>query len=246
MKRFTRVGVLVAVMAVVVGLSSCAMVLQALISPTFKVTYPSDGAYIANTNKLTITGTVEDTKHLKAVMISMNNGTTFTKVASTVDLDCEEERDWSYTVDVTSNTVYNIHAYADGGDAKGATKEITIYLTNLDEVEPNNTYQTANALGIGVPKIGAISSTSDVDYYILTNLSAIAYDIETYDPGFGTDFDNVLTLYDTNGTTFLTNSDDVGVVTSFTYTIPAAGDYYIKVSTGDSRIGTYKIRYNQH
>ena len=47
-------------MAVVVGLSSCADILNILISPYFKVTYPSDGAYIANTNKLTITGTVED------------------------------------------------------------------------------------------------------------------------------------------------------------------------------------------
>ncbi len=122
------------------------------------------------------------------------------------------------------------------------TKNSVLADIAVAEVENNNTFATANTISLSVPIVGKLGSSSDLDFFSFTTSTtdtlAVIFDVPTnsvYSNYFK------LGLYDAAGTLlsqFVTGTDK-------TYTVhaPAAGAYYIGVTTAGGYYsgGTYSL-----
>ncbi|MFN0110263.1 MAG: HYR domain-containing protein, partial [Blastocatellia bacterium] len=107
--------------------------------------------------------------------------------------------------------------------------------TTANEVEPNNTFGTANAIGTDVKVVGNVFPNADEDWYsftaatgdkvhaaVMTSFSANASS------------DSQLRLFQSDGTTLIEFDDDDGALGGLSSsiagaTIPSAGTYYLQV-----------------
>jgi hypothetical protein len=131
----------------------------------------------------------------------------------------------------------------------GAGFVLNVGAVNLNqEYEPNNTIASANGPYSANWLIsGAISTTTDIDYFAVNNSSGAAKVVtfETFTGSVGScSWDTVLELYNAGGT--LLGSDDdsgVGLCSRLNYSIPAATTYYIRVrSFASAYTGSYLLQ----
>jgi hypothetical protein len=124
--------------------------------------------------------------------------------------------------------------------------------SEASEVEPNDSFVTANALFNGVPHVGvrtgAISAVTDVNdfYSISANAGDVLYlSLDGDPPRDGSSEDFELELLSTDGSTILfTANSDSGEPLSegFAFQVAAAGTYYVRVfDNGNTESGTYAV-----
>ena len=114
--------------------------------------------------------------------------------------------------------------------------------TTVAETEVNNDWTTANAMVIGDDYTGEIDALGlDEDYVSFTAALGDVI-VATTVPG-GTLDDTQVALYDSTGVTQVAYNDDISypadAMSQWTYTVPAAGTYYIRVGSFSDHVGTY-------
>ncbi|MFO7769239.1 MAG: PPC domain-containing protein [bacterium] len=109
-----------------------------------------------------------------------------------------------------------------------------------DSYEPDDTYTDATAIATGSGNAqDHILLDGDADWFSLPVTSGTTYVIET--TGF---LDTYLRLYDTDGSSLITEDDDsgVGLNARIVWTAPADGTYYFSVrGYADSQCGRYSV-----
>lgn len=101
-----------------------------------------------------------------------------------------------------------------------------------DSHEPNSTYSSCTSISFGVPVHATIDPAGDFDYYCFngSDRQIIAADVDA--SADGSKLDSVLTLYDTDGNTFLAeNNDSSGTDSYLEYSLTANGIFYLRVSS---------------
>ncbi|MGH9802919.1 MAG: PPC domain-containing protein, partial [Blastocatellia bacterium] len=121
--------------------------------------------------------------------------------------------------------------------------------STVNEVEPNNTFGTAQAIGTDVKVVGNVFPNADEDWYsftaaagdhihaaVMTSFSANASS------------DSQLRLFQSDGTTLIEFDDDDGALGGFSSTIagatiPSAGTYYLQVKhfSATSQLRPYEM-----
>ena len=107
------------------------------------------------------------------------------------------------------------------------------------EVEPNDTFGTANTLTAGDDMNAGIIPAAEVDWFAITVTAGLEYEFETHPGDIG---DTKLYIFDTDGTTQLAYVDDggVGYYSYLTYTFAADGTYFVEITGySSSTTGTY-------
>jgi hypothetical protein len=154
-----------------------------------------------------------------------------------------------------TNSVEYVLRVVDGNAGGGAdfTFDLgvsAVAVTATAESEPNDTAATADP-GTGFPVVftGSLADENDIDYYSVTLAAATDLRIFTTDPSF-IGIDTWLELYDSTGTTLITDNDDIsGLGCALGYveyclseidrTAQAAGTYLIAV--GGYGAGNYQL-----
>ncbi len=137
----------------------------------------------------------------------------------------------SVSVDITGLTVgtYNGTITVTSAEASNSPVDVPVALTicSDDSYEEDDTYTQASSITVN----GSAQShyLMDPDFVSFSASSGNQYTIETFNLSAGTD--TTLTLYDTDGTTFLIFDDDggVGLASRIVWTAPASGTYYVMV-----------------
>jgi hypothetical protein len=108
-----------------------------------------------------------------------------------------------------------------------------------DPGEPNDEPVQAVLISYGTVLTGRdICPAEDEDYYSFSGEAGdtIIADIDAQ--ALGSYLDSYMFLYDTDGETEVTHNDDFdGLDSRITYTLPAAGTYYLMVEESDSSAG---------
>jgi hypothetical protein len=124
------------------------------------------------------------------------------------------------------------------------------WVTNLanDGFEPDNSYQDATQLQLGVMSDMHVTVAGDADWFKFNASAGQTYLMQV--SGY---VDGYLYLYDTNGTTLLDEDDDNGADVDVSYwgnpallwDCPSSGTYYFKITGyGDDSEGYYKVEVN--
>ncbi len=104
---------------------------------------------------------------------------------------------------------------------------------NVLEVEPNETRETATPVKAEpIALNGVIEKEGDTDYFKVPLKKGQKLDIQTFAQGIGSPLDSVIVIYDSNGKSLASNDDGGGrrrLDSKSTVSIPADGDYYLRV-----------------
>jgi subtilisin-like proprotein convertase family protein len=134
-----------------------------------------------------------------------------------------------------------------GKSLKPGGPHATFSAVTVEEVEPNNTAATAQALGVTSARIrGNLFPNGDVDFYSFTAAAGnrvYAATMTSWSAGSSTD--SQITLIGSDGTTVIEFDDDNGSFAGFSSSIagamiPSTGTYYLKVN--DFTAGTTSER----
>lgn len=108
-----------------------------------------------------------------------------------------------------------------------------------DDYEPDSTYTTATAITVGATAQDHVLYPDDRDWFSFLAQAGTAYVIETTG-----NLDTYLTLYDTDGGTFLADDDDGGneLNALIIWTCTTAGAYFFEVRGFDAEeAGIYSV-----
>ena len=115
-------------------------------------------------------------------------------------------------------------------DSYRLTVNQSAVVSSIFEKEENNTQSSANPLTLGAALTGQLSATDDVDYYVFNVATGgqVALNLQTPTDSLSSFF--TATLFDAQGTLLATNQ--TGTDSTWTLSVPAAGDYYVAVRQG--------------
>jgi hypothetical protein len=118
---------------------------------------------------------------------------------------------------------------------------------NTSEIEPNNTMETAQQIGVGV-HVGIdakISPARDVDFFKFAGVAGHTYVAQVYDVAAGMG-DMSLYAYDSNGNTLTSTyrcNGSADVCDQIQFTASSSGEYYVQsLAVSGSITGAYSIR----
>ncbi|MCD6360850.1 MAG: DVUA0089 family protein, partial [Armatimonadetes bacterium] len=122
---------------------------------------------------------------------------------------------------------------------------LTAALADVDSYEPDNSPLVASPItGDGTPQTHTIDPEGDRDWVKFDAQAGDRAEIETTPTASDPVRDTVIYLYDTDGETLLREDDDGGeaLYSRLTYVLPAAGTYYVKVTSYQGNYaGGYRI-----
>lgn len=102
---------------------------------------------------------------------------------------------------------------------------------NVMEIEPND-HRTKEATPAELPLAfnGIIQQPGDIDYFKFQAKKGKAYEVECYGRRIRSALDPIMYLYDAKGKRLASNDDSRGPDSYFRFTVPADGEYTIRVS----------------
>ena len=101
---------------------------------------------------------------------------------------------------------------------------------SIREKEPNQTFQTAQAVELGATISGLIDRDRDVDVYSFQGKAGQRISVEILAAELGSPADCLLTLYDANRSTLASVDDDNGKPDpKLSYQLPSDGNYFLSV-----------------
>lgn len=125
-----------------------------------------------------------------------------------------------------------------------ATSTPTAPASCSDAYEPNDVWSQARGLTAYAPQAHLFRAATDVDWAWFSATAGTRYHIKT--SGLATSVNTVLTLYGSNGSSVLAYNDNDpagGLGSLLTWTAPAEGFYYIKVSNLGPWAGNCNLTY---
>jgi len=113
--------------------------------------------------------------------------------------------------------------------------------TTFTDTEPNDVPANATPITLGDTATGAVHSPGDIDYYAFDVPSPMMVVItaETWDYGSYLEFS--LTLFDTDGTTALTQLDPYSGYPRIQHMLEASGRYFMAISSAYGNTGMYRL-----
>lgn len=105
-------------------------------------------------------------------------------------------------------------------------------LTNLDnvvEAEPNEDIARATKGPAPAAFNGVLSSKDDVDFYGFTATKGQVFDISVYARRLRSELDPILIVYNAQGGGIASNDDAAGPDAALRFTVPADGEYFVRV-----------------
>lgn len=104
-------------------------------------------------------------------------------------------------------------------------------LPNAMEVEPNNLFADIKTSVPAAPVAlnGVIATPKDEDAFKVPMKKGQVFDIHVYARRLRSGLDPVLTIHDAKGTPIVSNDDAVGPDSYIRFTVPADGDYFVRV-----------------
>jgi hypothetical protein len=131
-----------------------------------------------------------------------------------------------------ARTIHRIFAEQSGQIAPSPNLLRVSPFANLMESEPNNDPKTATAVAGEFPLAlnGIIGEKGDVDFFRFKGKKDQVFDINVYARRVRSPLDPVLTVCDANGAALASNDDTGGPDSYLRFTVPADGDYCIKVA----------------
>jgi len=126
---------------------------------------------------------------------------------------------------------FGLFAQDAGGIAPSANRFRLSEFSNVMEVEPNDTHQTATRVPeLPIALNGIISKAGDVDHFRFTIKKGQTYDVHCYARRLGSPLDSVMSIAPFGGAPIIANDDAVGPDSYFRFTAPAEGDYVLAVT----------------
>ena len=126
------------------------------------------------------------------------------------------------------------HFGIDAKDAGGVAPSENVFRLyeqdNVLEKEPNNDFKTASAAQLPLAFNGIIEKQGDVDFFKFAAKKGQVFDIECYARRLRSPLDPVMNLYYANGRGITGNDDSRGPDSYFRVTIPADGEYCLRIA----------------
>jgi hypothetical protein len=197
----------------------------------------------AGSYALSLTGVAGDV----SLQILSNADFTSGSLCSSANVGVSASESCSFTVPA-SGTVYILVTAVSG--TTGAVFTIAQgAVAPPSESEPNGTIATADGPISGDATLTGGLTTSDYDYYAVSNTGATAASVifQTFTGSVGAcSYDTVIDLYTSTGASLASDDDSgIGACSTFTYSIPAGTTYYLRVRAfGGSAIPGYLLVLN--
>lgn len=100
---------------------------------------------------------------------------------------------------------------------------------NSFEAEPNNNRNEASPVEFPTAMNGIIESDGDEDYFKFTASKGQVYEVECFARRIRSELDAVMYLYDAAGKAVASNDDSRGPDSYFRFTVPADGEYTLRI-----------------
>ena len=124
---------------------------------------------------------------------------------------------------------YSLFATADNGISPSGNPFRLFEYGNALEVEPNNEVKTATPAQLPLAFNGIISEAGDHDYFKFSAKKGQVYEIECFARRLRSPLDPVMNLFYADGRGIVSNDDSRGPDSYFRFTVPADGEYVIRV-----------------
>jgi hypothetical protein len=149
-------------------------------------------------------------------------------------------------IDIITTSGQALSVFVDGySSTDNGPFSLATSFTPFTEVEPNNTFGTANKT---LTTVGAINPLGDEDWYQITvpaNAASLVVDVQDFGFGECADhaIDSYLELYASDGTTMIASDEDtVGYCSTITQMNPMPGTYYARVQTSQFANTTFAYK----
>ncbi len=141
-----------------------------------------------------------------------------------------------------------VFAEQNGLIAPSANVVRVVDFPNVLEAEPNNESTTANVTELELPVAfnGIIEKTGDTDWFRFKAKKGQVYDVNVYARRVRSALDSLLVIANANGQTIATNDDSGGADSYLRFTVPADGEYLVKVADHLGKGGpdfTYRVEF---
>ena len=141
---------------------------------------------------------------------------------------------------------YGIHAEDDGGISPSPNPFRLSEHGNNMEAEPNNAFPEATAAELPKAFNGIIGEAGDIDCFKFAAKKGQVYEVECYARRIRSPLDPVLNLYQADGKSLAGNDDSRGLDGYVRFTVPADGEYILRVTDHLSRGGpnfVYRVEF---
>ncbi len=149
------------------------------------------------------------------------------KVKFVGDVAGEFERD--ITLPAVADPDFSVFATDDRGIAPSGNRFRLVNLDNVNEVEPNEDVAHATKGPAPAAFNGVISSRQDLDYFGFTAMKGQVFDISVYARRLRSELDPILVVYNAKGGGIASNDDAGGPDSALRFTVPADGEYFLRV-----------------
>lgn len=102
-------------------------------------------------------------------------------------------------------------------------------LENLLEVEPNNGFNSEQAVTLPHAFNGIISEPGDIDYFRFSAKKGQVWDVECFARRIGSGLDAVMNIFDANKKHLVGNDDTRKSDSYIRFTVPEDGDYFVRI-----------------
>ena len=146
----------------------------------------------------------------------------------------------------TDVTDFGVVAMDAGGIAPTANNFRLFSHDNAFEKEPNNSFDVASPAELPLAFNGTIETPGDVDFYKFAAKKGQAFDVECFARRIRSGLDPVMNIYKTDRGGLVGNDDSRGPDSYVRFTVPADGEYYIRIADHLGRGGpdlVYRIEF---
>ena len=147
---------------------------------------------------------------------------------------------------VEPNAEFGVFASDDSGIAPSPNAFRLFEHGNALEAEPNNDFKTATPAELPLAFNGIIETTGDIDCFKFAAKKGQVYEIECYARRLRSALDPVMNLYQADGKGIAGNDDSRGPDSYFRFSVPADGEYILRVTDHLGRGGAdfvYRVEF---
>ncbi|MDB4614239.1 PPC domain-containing protein [bacterium] len=134
------------------------------------------------------------------------------------------------TVPKEDIAAYAIHAQDDKGISPTGNPFRISDHGNAFEAEPNNSRSQATTVELPLAFNGILQQPEDIDFFKFAAQKGKVYEVECYGRRIRSAVDPVMNLYDTKGKGLAGSDDSRGPDSYFRFTVPADGEYTLRVT----------------
>ncbi len=153
-----------------------------------------------------------------------------------------------FTLPKEASNEFGLFAKDDGGIAPTPNSFRLFAHGNAFEAEPNNDRGKATAVQLPLAFNGIIQESGDVDFFKFAAKKGQAFDVECFARRIRSGLDPVMNLYYADGKSIAGNDDSRGPDSYIRFTVPADGEYVVRIADHLGRGGPdliYRVEFHE-